>query len=285
VAFAACSWGTWGLIIRRTEAIGAMPTALQSAIVMAVITVVTGAACLRDRIPRRASNAARGWVAWLGVADALNVLLFFAAYKRTIAVAVLAHYLTPVFVALAAPLVLRERMTARSAIAVALSFGGLATMLAPTGGSSQGATVLASAALGAGSAVFYASNIVVNKFVIEEFSTSEVMFWHGVVATPFLLAFVPRSAWAGVDARAVAFLAVVSIVPGAIAGLAFVWGLRRMPATHASTLTLLEPLVSVVLGAAVFGERLGPTALAGGLLILGGAVLVMTQRRGGQASK
>jgi drug/metabolite transporter (DMT)-like permease len=257
-----------------------MPTALQSAIVMAVLTVVTGAACLRDRVPRRASNAARGWVAWLGVADALNVLLFFAAYKRTIAIAVLAHYLTPVFVAVASPLVLRERMTARTAIAVGLSFGGLATMLAPTaGGGAHVAAVLESAALGAGSAVFYASNIVVNKFVIEEFSTSEVMFWHGVVATPFLLAFVPRSAWAGVDARAAAFLGVASIVPGAIAGLAFVWGLRRMPATHASTLTLLEPLVSVVLGAAVFGERLGPTALAGGLLILSGAVLVMTQRR------
>ena len=74
------------------------------------------------------------------------------------------------------------------------------------------------------------------------------------------------------------FLAVASIGPGALAGLAFVWGLRRMPAAHASTLTLLEPLVAVVLGAVVFGEALGLRALAGGALILAGALTVMTAR-------
>jgi drug/metabolite transporter (DMT)-like permease len=52
-----------------------------------------------------------------------------------------------------------------------------------------------------------------------------------------------------------------------------------MPATHASTLTLLEPLVSVLLGAAVFGERLAPSGLAGGLAILGGALLVLLRER------
>jgi drug/metabolite transporter (DMT)-like permease len=279
VALAACSWGTWGLAIRHTESLGTMPTAIESAIVMAVLTVVTGISCLRDRVPRRASWTARAWVVWLGVSDALNVLLFFAAYKLTIAVSVLAHYLTPIFVAIAAPLFLRERMTTRTVGAVVLSFGGLATMLVPAHGASLGTAVWASAALAAGSAVFYASNFIVNKFVIDAFSTSEVMFWHGVVATPFLAAFVPRAAWAAVQPKAAVFLAVVAIGPGALAGLAFVWGLRRIPAAHASTLTLLEPLVSVLIGAAVLGERLGYSALFGGVAILAGAVLVMTQSR------
>src|ERR1019366_1460725 len=139
-----------------------------------------------------------------------------------------------------------------------------------------GAAVLESAALGAGSALFYASNVVANKFVAGAFSTSETMFWHGLVATPLLAAFVPHEAWAAADAHAVAFLSVASIGPGALAGLAFVWGLRRMPAAHASTLPLLEPLVAVVLGAVVFGEDLGARALAGGALILAGALTVMT---------
>jgi len=275
VAFAACSWGTWGLVIRRVESVGSMPTALESAIMMAVLTVVTGVASLRDRIPARATWKARSWVVWLGIGDSLNVLLFFQAYKLTIAVSVLTHYLTPIFVAVAAPFFLRERMTARTALAVGLSFGGLAAMLAPSSGSVASDAVWASAALGAGSAVFYASNVIVNKFVVEAFSTSEVMFWHGVVATPFLAAFVPRAAWAAVDPRAAAFFGLASIVPGALAGLAFVWGLRRMPATHASTLTLLEPVVSVVLGALVFGERREAQALGGGLAILAGALLVI----------
>lgn len=278
VALAACAWGTWGLVVRHTEAIGAMPTALESTIVMAVITVVTGVASLRDRVPGRAPWRARVWVAWLGVGDAFNILLFFAAYKLTIAVSVLTHYLTPIFVAVAAPLVLRERMTLRTAAAIATSFAGLALMLAPsTGGGS--AAMWTSAMLGAGSAVFYASNVIVNKFVAADFSTSETMFWHGVVGTPLLAAFVPPSAWSAVDPRAAGFLALASIGPGAFAGMAFVWGLRRMPAAHASTLTLLEPLVSILLGAALLGEWLGARAVGGGLLILAGALVVMTASR------
>ena len=88
--------------------------------------------------------------------------------------------------------------------------------------------------------------MLVNKFVAASFSASETMFWHGVVATPFLAAFVPPGAWHAVNLHAAGYLAVATLGPGALAGLAFVWGLRRMPAAHASTLTLLEPLVSIV---------------------------------------
>lgn len=281
VALAACAWGTWGLVIRHTDAMGAMPVSLESTLVMAVITLVTGLAALWDRVPGRASWRARGWVAWLGVSDSLNILLFFAAYKLTIAVSVLAHYLTPVFVATAAPLLLREAMTRRTALAIAASFAGLAIMLAPSVGGAGAAATWASAALGAGSAVFYASNVIVNKFVVAEFSTSETMFWHGVVGTPFLAAFVPHDAWLAIQPRAALFLAFATVGPGALAGIAFVWGLRRMAAAHASTLTLLEPLVSIVLGAAVLGEPIGVASLAGGALILTGSVAVMTAARPG----
>jgi drug/metabolite transporter (DMT)-like permease len=261
-------------VLRRAEAIAPMPSALESAIVLAVLTLVAGVTSLRDRVPRRARWPARGAVVLLGVADALNVLLFFAAYKITIGVSVLAHYLAPIFVAVASPLALGERLTSRTVLAVVVSFAGLAVMMAPSGGVDS-SVVWRSAALGAGSAVFYAFNVVVSKVVVESFSTSETMFWHGLVATPFLAAFVPHAAWGALDAHAAGFLAVASLGPGALAGIAFVWGLRRMPAAHASVLTLIEPLVAVVVGAAVFGETLGVRALAGGSLILTGALTVM----------
>jgi drug/metabolite transporter (DMT)-like permease len=277
VASAACSWGTWALVIRRAAALGSLPTPVQATLVMAVITAVTGVMSLRDRRPGPASWRARAWVAYLGVSDALNVLLLFAAYAITVGVAVLTHYLTPILVAVASPVFLRERLTPRTALAVGVSFSGLALMLTPSGGTGDMGAVWRSAALGAGSAVFYASNVIVNKVVAEEFSTSETMFWHGVVATPLLAAFVPPTSWGLVDARAALFLAAVSIVPGALAGVLFVWALRRMPAAHASTLTLLEPLVAVLIGARFFGESLGARTVVGGGCILAGALAVMTQ--------
>jgi drug/metabolite transporter (DMT)-like permease len=277
VAAAAFAWGTWSLILRHAEAIAPMSSALESTIVMGVLTAVSGVLALRDRVPQRAPLRPRLWIVWLGFSDAFNLLLFFAAYKITIAVAVLTHYLTPIFVAIASPFLLREKLSARTALAVAVSFAGLAVMLGPGAGAGASA-VWQSAAFGAGSALFYASNVVFNKFVTESFSTSEVMFWHGTISTPLLALFVPRAEWAAIDPHAAAFLAIAAVGPGALAGLAFVWGLRRMPAAHASTLTLLEPLVAVLAGAMVFGEALGLHALAGGALILTGALVVMTAR-------
>jgi drug/metabolite transporter (DMT)-like permease len=277
VALSACSWGTWPLWLRRAESICPLPAALESTIVLAVITLGSGVAALRDRSARPPSPAARGWIVWLGVTDAFNVLLYYAATHVTIGVAVLSHYLTPVFVATASPLVLRERLTPRAIAAVVAALAGLALMLTPARPDVDARSLAWCAALGAGSAVFYASNVLANKFVVAEFTTSEAVFWHGVVATPLLAAFVPRSAWTTVDLRAVALLATVAILPGATAALAFIWGLRRMPAAHASTLTLLEPLVGVLLGAVVFGEPFGASAVAGALLMLGGAFAVVAQ--------
>jgi drug/metabolite transporter (DMT)-like permease len=246
---------------------------------MFAITVVAGIASLRDRTHRRASWTARAWIVWLGVSDAFNVLLFLMAYKITIGVSVLAHYLTPVFVAIASPLVLRERLSRKALGAVAVSVAGLGVMMSPRGHEGASSAVWTSAALGAASAVFYAANVIANKFVADDFSTSEAIFWHGLVATPLLASFVPPAAFGAADPRAVGFLAAIALWPGGVAGLAFLWGLRRMPAAHASTLTLLEPLVAVLVGAAVFGESLGLQALLGGGLILGGALVVIREPR------
>jgi drug/metabolite transporter (DMT)-like permease len=278
VALAACAWGSWGLIIRHAESIGPLPTALESAMTMAVTTAVAGAMSLRGRSARRRSWRAWACVGWFGVADMVNTVLFFGAYKLTIAVAVLTHYMAPVFVAVTAPFALREKMTARTGLSIAVSLTGLAVMLARSVGTAGSAVVWASAALGTGSAFFYASNVIVNKFVVDSFTASEAMFWHGVVATVLAIFLVPPGAWPTVAPRSAAFFAVASIGPGALAGLGFIWGLRRIPAAHAATLSLLEPLVSVLIGAGVLGEPVGARTAVGGALILAGAVAVMTQR-------
>ncbi len=284
VALAASSWGTWPLILRRADAIAQMPTALTSTIVMGVMTLAAGAVVVvqRRRSPgpqERPDRRAWAGIAWLGVADALNFVLFFAAYRTTsVAIAVLTHYLTPIFVAIAAPLVLRERATPRTAVAVAVSFAGLLLLLGPWN-AVKGANDGLGAALGAGSAVFYATNVLVNKRLGRAFRPSELVCFHGLVATPLLALFVPREAWAAIDPNAFAVLFVGALGPGALAGLLFVWGLRDLPATHVSTLTLLEPLVAVIAGAVAFGEHLATVALAGAALILAGAAVVVSQRQ------
>lgn len=279
VASAASSWGFWPYFLRNAEKEHPIDAGVESVVALGVITVVASFMMARDRVPVRASPRAWVAVAWLGVGDALNDLFFFRAYQTTsVAVAVLTHYLTPIFVAVAAPLVLRERADPRTRHAVALSFAGLVLLLEPWHTRWGGALVVG-AGFGAASAVFYASNVLVNKSLVPTFSGSEMMFWHGLVATPLVFAMTPHAAWSALDSRSLGWLLAGSIGPGALAGLLFVWGIRSIPASRASTLTLLEPLVATCVGVAFFGEKLGVVGVLGGACILGGAALVLQSKK------
>jgi drug/metabolite transporter (DMT)-like permease len=276
VATAACMWGLWPLILQHAESYGKIPSALESALVMFVLTLVSGPLALRDRVPVRAS--ARGWagVAWLGFGDAMNIVLYFRALQlASVAVAVLTHYLAPLFVAVAAPIFLGERRDARTMGAVMLSFVGLALLLEPWGATHRAGDAMG-ALCGAGSAFFYASNVLANKRLVGEFSGSEMMFFHGLVATPVLAVMVPAGAWSSVDPRALGYLVLGALGPGALGGLLFVWGIRRIRASHAATLALLEPLVAVLVAGLVMNQGVSLAAMVGGTLILGGAARVVS---------
>jgi drug/metabolite transporter (DMT)-like permease len=250
---------------------------VEAAVVMMVLTLASGPLCLFDRVAAPATP--RQWlaVAWLGVGDALNVMLFFLAYQTTtVAIAVLTHYLTPIFVALGAPLVVKERLSPRTALAVSASFVGLVLLLSPWHGD-HGSRDGLGAALGAGSAVFYATNVLINKRLTGAFSGSELAFYHGLVASPLLALLAPRGSWTTTNLHALAIVAGGAVGAGALSGLFFVWGLRRIDASHASTLTLLEPLVAVTLAAVVLGEHLGAGSLVGAAFILVGSLLVVAR--------
>jgi drug/metabolite transporter (DMT)-like permease len=277
VAVAACGWGTWPLLLAHAP----MPATLQSAILMGVVTLASLPVMLRDRLRVRASWAAWAGIAWLGVADAGNAACFFAAYQRTsVAIAVLTHYLTPILVALVAPLVLREKASARTVVAVLVAFVGLVMLLEPWR-EGLGRNDVLGAALGAASAVFYASNVLVNKRLVPVFSGAETMFFHGLVAAPLLFGLVPAGAIAQVPPRAFAVVVLGALGPGATCGLCFLWGLRRVPASHASVLALLEPVVAVVLAAAVLGQRPGAVPILGAAAILAGAAWAIGYNRSG----
>jgi drug/metabolite transporter (DMT)-like permease len=276
VALAASAWGTWPLFLREAEAAGPLHPAIESAFAMTVMTLASAPFCLWDRVRARPRPSQWLGVVWLGFSDAMNVFLFFRAYQTTtVAIAVMTHYLAPLFVAMAAPLVLRERLTRRTLGAVGLSFVGLALLLSPRAVAPTHTEGIG-AALGAASAAFYASNVIVNKRITPVFSGSELVFYHGVVAAPVLLLLVPRGGASGLSGHTVLVLLAGSFVAGAMGGLMFVWGLRRIEATRASGLTFLEPLVAVISAWAFLHEGLTLGKALGGVLILTGAALVVT---------
>jgi drug/metabolite transporter (DMT)-like permease len=274
VTTAAVGWGTWPLFLHAAERDGRIPPAIEGAAAMLVLTLAAGATMLRDRIPARASSVDWAKMVLIGLTDALNVVFFFAAYQRTsVAIAVLSHYMTPMLVALAAPLVLGERWRARTLLALAVSFAGLVLLLSPWS-AERHAEDFIGAGFGLASAVCYTTTVVVSKSLVPSFSGSETVFFHGVLSVVILLALVPWGT-AHVTANGAAWLTAGSLLPGATSGLLFVWGLRRVRASHASILTLFEPLVATMLGSLVLGQPLGVLGAVGGALILAGAAMAM----------
>lgn len=278
VAVAAMGWGTWPFFLRAAEQDGAIPPALEAFASMLALTLTSALLVRRDRIRVRA--APRDWakIGVLGVGDALNVVFFFAAYQRTsVAIAVLTHYLTPALVALAAPLLLGEAWRRRTLTAVSLSSIGLVFLLAPWS-AERHAEDLVGAAFGAASAVCYASNVLTSKHLVPVFSGSEMTLYHALVAVPLIALMVPVEAWSHLTLHAALWLGAGALTAGALCGLMFVWGLRHLHASHASTLTLFEPFVATVGAALVLHEPLGALSILGGGLILAGAALAVLGR-------
>lgn len=68
----------------------------------------------------------------------------------------------------------------------------------------------------------------------------------------------------------------------AVAYTLFTWGLERLTAATAATLTLAEPLTATVLGVTVLGEQLTPLAIAGIVVLASGLALLARGARAGR---
>jgi drug/metabolite transporter (DMT)-like permease len=214
----------------------------------------------------------------LGVVDAGNALCFFGAMQKTsVAVAVLTHYLTPLLVAALSPWVLKEpaRRSTWGALVVALA--GLVLLLRPW--ADAGADDVTGALLGASSAVFYAANVFGSKRLQDRFDAVELASWPKVTSTAalVLVAFATDRALPGTAALLV--LVIGGLVCGALPTLLFYAGLRRIPASQASVLTLVEPVVAVAIGVVVWGEALHPLGVMGGAFVLGAAAWITREGR------
>ena len=200
---------------------------------------------------------------------------YFAALERLDAsLLALLVYTFPVMVAVTAIALGREPASRRTAMALALASTGLLLVLA---GAAAGALDPLGTALGLGAAVVYTGYILISEGVAARLGP---LVLTTLVCTGAALA-LTLAALAGGDLDPGAVspagfgwlsgLAVVSTV-GAVA--LFFAGLRRVGPTAASILSTLEPIVTVVLAFAAFGESLGPAQLAGGALVLAAVLAV-----------
>ena len=262
---AATLWGTWPLYVRGQGVTG---------VSLAFLTLAT-MALPAPFVFRRAALADIGATIALvivGLADAANVVLYFTALERgPIVVATLTHYLAPLLVALFTPWVLDEPRSRRALLAAPLVLLGLGMVLSNASTSTSTGTRASwgtTAALGGGSALFYATLVIASRRAGRSYAPAAIMSLHSVVSAVGLAVVFGREVLP-TPSSAVWGTMLGACVNGLFAGLMFNRALIRIGAQLTSVLTYLEPLTAALVGVLVFAEPAGALTLAGSGLVLG----------------
>jgi drug/metabolite transporter (DMT)-like permease len=205
---------------------------------------------------------------------------YFAALDRLDAsLLALLVYTYPVLVAVAAIAIGREPARRTTAVSLALASTGLVLVLA---GAAAGALDALGTALGLTAATVYTGYILISDGVTARVGplalSTLVCTGAGVSLTLAGLAGGDLDPGA-VTAEGYAWLAALALVSTVGAVALFFAGLRRVGPTAASILSTVEPVVTVALAFAVFGESLSPAQLTGGALVLAAVLTVRAPRK------
>ncbi|MBP7690132.1 MAG: EamA family transporter [Thermoflexales bacterium] len=178
-------------------------------------------------------------------------------------------YLYPVFVAILSAIFLKEKFTPIKIAALALATFGAALTANPQGGQWTGILLAVTAA------AIYSVYIIVGTGVMRKvsaFQSSTVIFASaGAVYATLALIRGPQLPQSGAGwAAVIAIVLIATVIPV----VTFLAGLRRIGPTNASMLSTVEPIVTVLLAALLFGDVLTPEALIGGALILIAVVML-----------
>jgi drug/metabolite transporter (DMT)-like permease len=178
-------------------------------------------------------------------------------------------YLYPMFVFVLSVIVLHEKVTWIKVIALLLALTGTALTADPAGGQIQGILLAICAAL------IYSIYIIVGTNVMKHVSavqSSAVIFASAGATYGILMTFngihLPSTTtgWLNI----VGIVLVATVIPV----VTFLAGLERIGPTNASMLSTLEPVVTVLLAAWIFEERMKPIVMVGGGLILVAVILL-----------
>lgn len=293
IVLAAVCFGTLGPLSRFAGDAGVSAltlvtwrAALGAAVVAAFISARMMAGSARPVALRGIPARDRWFMLAAAVANTLLNLSVFVAFGRiSIALALLVFYLYPALVALVSVLWFGERLDGVRWSALAISFAGLVLVLAGAeGGVGQIDPLGVGLAFVAGLAqVFYV--LAARHGFANVPGPQAAALTMGGAATLYLVIAAFTGSMAGLVAPIASVDAlwpvlVAGVIGAGIPTVAYITGIRRLGPSRASILAMLEPVVGVLLAASLLAERPTAIQLAGGALILAAAALLQLRPRG-----
>ena len=262
-------FGTLGLFVRHIQVSSgelALYRAIMAATLIGIYLLVTG-----NKIPFKSIKRDIPFLLLSGMAMGINWILLFEAYKyTTVSVATLSYYFAPVIVTLVCPILFKEKMTAKQIICFVMSTLGI-VMITGIGDVSASGTNIIGILFGLGAAMFYATVILINKFIkgVEGLHRTFLQF---IAAIIILAPYV--AATSGINLRLLdsigwGALLVVGIVHTGITYCLYFSSLKELPGQKVAILSYIDPLVAIIISVTLLGESMTVMQAIGGALILG----------------
>ncbi len=261
-------FGTLGLFVRNIP-VSSGELALYRA-VMATIMIGAFLVVTKQKIPFANIKREIPLLLASGVAMGINWILLFEAYKyTTVSVATLSYYFAPVIVTVVCPIIFREKMTGKQIICFIMSTLGLVliTGIGDVGGGSDFVGIL----FGLGAAVFYATVILLNKFIknVEGIHRTFLQFVAAVVTLlPYVL-LTSGITLGKLNGIGWVNLLIVGLIHTGVTYCMYFSSLKELPGQKAAILSYIDPLVAVLISVTILGEDMTVWQIAGGILILG----------------
>jgi drug/metabolite transporter (DMT)-like permease len=242
----------------------------------ALATLILGAA-QRARRPRVSLPSRRTLLIALSLGAigyaAQSGLYFTALTRMDVGLTALVLYLYPSLVTLGAVALGRDRLDRVRVGSLALAFAGLVLILF-VGDPAHVEPLGVALALGA--ALAYTGYILISDTVRTDPLLLSALVCAGAAASFALTAAISGAADFGFEAEGWLWLGAIAVVSTVLAIVLFFGGLQRVGPSRASIISTIEPLVTVLLAFAVFGESLAAVQLIGGGLVLASVILLQT---------
>jgi drug/metabolite transporter, DME family len=288
--FAAVLFGMLGYVSRGAVAAGLEPVAFvawRALLATAVLGAITLWLAWRrgdslpylGQLPRR-----RRWALLAaGLAGAtLNVAIFIAFQRTTIALALITFYTFPAMVTLAAVRLYGERLTGTRLAALFLSMSGLLlVVLAPALETGELALDLLGLGLALFAALCQAAFLLLSARGYAPFRSLHVATYVIGMAAVVSLALMVAGLGGGAGSLAAAadpqtwpWILAGGLAGGALPTVALLAGMRLIGPTRTAILMTFEPVVGVALAGLLLGEQPGPLQLVGGAAVLIAAVVL-----------
>ena len=190
--------------------------------------------------------------------------------------------LSPLLVAVASALFLKEKLTRLALVGVIVAVSGGVLLSA---GDAGGATLQAPNPPLGNALAFLGALCIVPHFLIGRrlrvrlSLLAYISLVYSAAALVLLLAvWVTATPLGGFDPQAYLWMALLALLPQLVGHTSFNWSLGFLPATFATIPALGEPIGSTILAIILFGDVLTPLRLFSAVLTLGGIALMMVSR-------